>query len=207
MRTLRTKRESGRTRAASRPDEPCYGRNRARCQSPTTARGSRGPSDQRSSCHSRTVRGANFPRAHTTSSRIRQGELQLSLLVQGGSLRSPRAARPRPGLRSCLRPAPARPASGPRAQQSAALNLMNRGVFTGSAQCVTGSPSTAASTGVRRCCRQLVPSDRRALLAKAYANRNLPSGDWVRRCCYRELCSPSLSLKQHGLAALFRWHG
>ena len=114
---------------------------------------------------------------------------------------------PRPGLRSCLRPAPARPASGPRAQQSAALNLMNRGVFTGSAQCVTGSPSTAASTGVRRCCRQLVPSDRRALLAKAYANRNLPSGDWVRRCCYRELCSPSLSLKQHGLAALFRWHG
>jgi hypothetical protein len=47
-------------------------------------------------------------------------ELQLSLLVQGGSLRSPRAARPRPGLRSCLRPAPARPGARPRAQQSAA---------------------------------------------------------------------------------------
>ncbi|MFE7072162.1 UTRA domain-containing protein [Streptomyces sp. NPDC057620] len=39
---------------------------------------------------------------------------------QGGSLRSPHATRPRPGLRTTLRPTPARPASMPRAQQTAA---------------------------------------------------------------------------------------
>lgn len=48
---------------------------------------------------------------------LRIGELN----VQGGSLRSRRRPGTRPGLRSCLRPAPARPAPVPRAQQSATL--------------------------------------------------------------------------------------
>ncbi|CAL2056829.1 hypothetical protein GPN2_10673 [Streptomyces murinus] len=106
-RTLRTRRGSGCTRTASRPNEPCCGRNPARCQSPTPTPGSRGRSDQRSSCHSLTATAPNFPRVRTTSSPARQSELQLSLRVQGGLLRSPRAARPPAGLALLSPPGPA----------------------------------------------------------------------------------------------------
>lgn len=48
-----------------------------------------------------------------------QTELQLSLLVQGGSLRSLRAARPSAGSALLSSPVPARPTPVPRPQQSA----------------------------------------------------------------------------------------
>ncbi|TQJ53946.1 hypothetical protein FBY34_1692 [Streptomyces sp. SLBN-115] len=89
--------------------------------SPTSAHASHGQSDQRSSCRWHTAGSVNFPRARTTSSRTgpaRPTELQLSLLVQGGSLRSPRAARP-PAGPALLTPSSSSPAGG-RAARAAA---------------------------------------------------------------------------------------
>ncbi len=62
-----------------------------------------------SSCPSLTGRAPYSPPAQRNSSPSRQPELQLSLLVQGGSLRSPRAARPPagPALLSPPRSSPA----------------------------------------------------------------------------------------------------
>jgi hypothetical protein len=74
-----------------------------------------------SSCRSLTDRGGTSQPAHTTSRPTRPAELQLSLLDQGGSLHSPRAARP-PAGPALLSPPRSSPA-GVRAAHSAISRL------------------------------------------------------------------------------------
>ncbi|MDQ0991631.1 hypothetical protein QFZ74_002859 [Streptomyces sp. V3I7] len=110
--TLPTRHGTGSTAAASRPGEPSYTPSPARCQSPRPAPASPGRSDQCSSCHSPTDRASNSQRAHRNSRPTRPTELQLSLRGQGGSLRSPRAARP-PGRACAPVSAPLQPGRRP----------------------------------------------------------------------------------------------
>jgi hypothetical protein len=88
---------TGSTTAASRPGRLSCAPNLARCQLPRPTPASPGRSAPSSSYRSPTVRPLNSQPAHTPSRPSRPTELQLSLRVQGGSLRSPRAARPPAG--------------------------------------------------------------------------------------------------------------
>ena len=81
-----------------------------------------GRSGQCSSCLSHTGKPLNSQHAHTASSPNAPTELQLSLLVQGGSLRSPRAARP-PAGPALLSPPRSSPA-GARTALAAISHLM-----------------------------------------------------------------------------------